>query len=170
VLLLKAKGLRDERVEDWIRRAFGARGVDATSRVRMLGHERSSVEHLRLYNQVDLALDTFPYNGTTTTCEALWMGTPVLTLIGSSHAGRVGASILTRTGLDELVCQSREDYVERATALASDRGRLRALRAGLRERLAASPVMDARRLAQELEGAFAVAWRDYCEGCESNAA
>jgi protein O-GlcNAc transferase len=161
-LFLKAKGLRDERIQERIRAVFRARGVDAEARVTMVGHERSNADHLRLYHRVDLALDTFPYNGTTTTCEALWMGTPVVALAGASHAGRVGASLLSRIGLDELVCSSPQTYVDTAVALGNDPGRLKILRTGLRERLLASPLMDAKRLAVGLEAAYAQAWRAYC--------
>jgi protein O-GlcNAc transferase len=162
-LLLKAVGLRDERVQERIRETLRARGLDSEKRIVMLGHEPSSSEHLRLYNRVDLALDTFPYNGTTTTCEAIWMGTPVLTIMGRSHAGRVGASLLGHIGLSALVSADREAYVEAAVALGQDRDKLKALRAGLRERLIASPLMDGRRLAGGLEAAYADAWHAYCE-------
>lgn len=163
VLLLKAKGLRDERIQQRIWQVFRASGLDAEKRVRMMGQERVDVDHLKLYNRVDIALDTFPYNGTTTTCEALWMGTPVVALAGASHAGRVGASLLSRIGLDELVCSSPQTYVDTAVALGNDPGRLKILRTGLRERLLASPLMDAKRLAEGLEAAYAQAWRAYCE-------
>jgi predicted O-linked N-acetylglucosamine transferase (SPINDLY family) len=162
-LLMKAKGLRDEGTQERIRAVFRARGIDADARVTMLNHERSKGQHLRLYKRVDLALDTFPYNGTTTTCEALWMGAPVVALTGGSHAGRVGASLLSRVGLDELVCPTLQAYVETAVALGNDRDRLKSLRSGLRERLLASPIMNAKRLATELEAAYAQAWRSYCE-------
>jgi protein O-GlcNAc transferase len=170
VLLLKAKGLKDDRVQARIRDVFRARGLDADERVVMLGLEHSSVEHLGLYNRVDLALDTFPYNGTTTTCEALWMGTPVLTLMGRNHAGRVGASLLARIGLDDLVCENREAYVEQAMTLARERSKLKVLRTGLRERLVSSPLMDGRRVANELESAFARVWRDFCQGAGGTSA
>jgi protein O-GlcNAc transferase len=162
-LFLKAKGLRDERIQERIRAVLRARGVDAETRVTMVGHERSNAEHLRLYHRVDVALDTFPYNGTTTTCEALWMGVPVVALAGACHAGRVGASLLSRVGLDELVCPSPQAYIDTAVALGKDPGRLEALRTGLRERLLASPLMDGKRLAAGLEAAYAQAWRAYCE-------
>lgn len=161
-MLLKARGLKDEKVQERVLRAFVARGVDGENRVRMMGHEQSAAEHLKLYGRIDIALDTFPYNGTTTTCEALWMGTPVLTLEGASHAGRVGSSLLTRTGLAELVAKSQSDYIEKAVALATDLEGLAALRSGLRERFAASPVMDANRLARGLETAYQDAWRRFC--------
>jgi len=160
-LLLKAKGLRSEKVQARILAAFASRGVEG-GRVQLLAQERSPLAHLALYNQMDIALDTFPYNGTTTTCEALWMGTPVVTFTGRSHAGRVGSSILQRTGLGELVAQDREGYIHTAVALGRDRSRLAQVRAGLRERFQASPVMDAGRLAREMEGAYRQMWQDYC--------
>jgi predicted O-linked N-acetylglucosamine transferase (SPINDLY family) len=159
VLLLKARGLRDDRIQERILSRFAAQGLDAKSRVEMLGHERSGLDHMRLYHRVDLALDTFPYNGTTTTLEALWMGTPVVTLLGKVHAGRVGASILSRVGLGELVCGSRESYVDTAIGLAMDLPRLARVRDGLRSRLLDSPLMDAQRLARHLEAAYAQALR-----------
>lgn len=77
--------------------------------------------HLAAYNQVDVALDTFPYNGTTTTCEALWMGVPVVSLIGNSHAARVGLSLLSAIGHAEWATENEENYIEKAVALAQDR-------------------------------------------------
>ncbi len=161
-ILLKARGLRDEKVKARILAAFAARGVDGENRVRLMGHERLAEDHMLLYNQMDLALDTFPYNGTTTTCEALWMGTPVLSFEGTSHAGRVGASLLTHAGLDELVAKDRNGYIDKAVALGNDRGALAKLRSGLRERFASSPVMDASRLARGLEKAYREAWQMHC--------
>jgi protein O-GlcNAc transferase len=162
-VFLKARGLRDDRVKERILAAFSARGVVGENRVRLMGHERSSLNHLNLYKQMDLALDTFPYNGTTTTCEALWMGTPVVTFAGNSHAGRVGASLLTHAGLPQLVARDRKDYIDRAVELGKDWDVLTELRSGLRERFARSPVMDPVRLARGLESAYRDAWKAYCE-------
>jgi predicted O-linked N-acetylglucosamine transferase (SPINDLY family) len=164
-ILLKAKGLRDERVKERILGAFEAHGGIATERVCLMGHERSGVKHLELYGEIDLALDTFPYNGTTTTCEAMWMGVPVLTLEGRCHAGRVGASLLSTVGLTELVASDRFDYIEKAVAWAANRAGLAELHASLRERLKSSPLMDGRRLARNLETAYRAAWRVYCRNC-----
>jgi protein O-GlcNAc transferase len=157
-ILIKAKGLRDDRVKERILGAFAVRGIVGEERVRLLGQERSAIDHLRLYNQMDLALDSFPYNGTTTTCEALWMGTPVVTFAGQAHAGRVGASLLIHGALPELVVRDRASYIELAVVLASDRERLRGLRRGLRERFAASAAMDSSRLARRLEAAYRQSW------------
>jgi predicted O-linked N-acetylglucosamine transferase (SPINDLY family) len=111
-------------------------------------------EHLRTYDEVDIALDTFPYNGTTTTCEALWMGVPVVTYSGDTHAARVGTSILTCAGLRELVGLGIEDYVRIAIDLARDPQRLRALRAGMRQRLLGSPLLNAGRITTDIEAAY----------------
>jgi protein O-GlcNAc transferase len=118
--------------------------------------------HLTLYNRVDIALDPFPYNGTTTTCEALWMGVPVVTLRGDRHAGRVGASLLTQVGSTDLVADSIEAYVETAVALASDPARLAGLRQSLRSRMAASPLCDAPAFARKVEAAYRTMWQRWC--------
>jgi predicted O-linked N-acetylglucosamine transferase (SPINDLY family) len=161
-LLLKARGLRNDQVKERILAACAARGIEGENRIQLMGHERSSLDHLRLYNQMDLALDTFPYNGTTTTCEALWMGTPVLTFEGARHAGRVGASLLTHAGLKELVAEDRQSYIARAVALGRDWDALAKVRSGLREKFASSPVMDASRVARGLEKAYRAAWQAFC--------
>jgi predicted O-linked N-acetylglucosamine transferase (SPINDLY family) len=163
-LLLKAHGLRNEGVKRRILRTLAAHGGIAPERVCFMGHEQSAADHLQRYHEVDLALDTFPYNGTTTTCEALWMGVPVLTLQGRCHAGRVGASLLSRVGLQELVAKDQSDYADKAVAWAGKRDSLGELRSGLRRRLLASPLMDAGPLTRGLEAAFREAWRAYCRG------
>lgn len=116
--------------------------------------EPSLTDHLRDYHQVDIALDTFPYNGTTTTCEALWMGVPVITLAGATHVSRVGLSLLTNVGVPDLAAASLEQYVHRAVSLAHDLPRLRELHAGLRDRLQQSPVMNAPQFARDMEAAY----------------
>jgi predicted O-linked N-acetylglucosamine transferase (SPINDLY family) len=161
-LLLKAHGLRNEGAKRRVLKALAAHGGIGEERVCLMGHEPSVADHLQRYNEIDLALDTFPYNGTTTTCEALWMGVPVITVQGRCHAGRVGASLLSRIGLQDFVANDQSEYVEMAVAWAGRQERLAELRSRLRERLVASPVMDARRLARGLEVAFREAWRIYC--------
>jgi predicted O-linked N-acetylglucosamine transferase (SPINDLY family) len=161
-ILIKARGLRDERIKERMLMAFANRCAIGGERVCLMEHERSIADHLRMYNKVDLALDTFPYNGTTTTCEAMWMGVPVVTLEGRCHAGRVGASLLTRVGLEGWVARDRADYIERAVSWAGNTAGLVELRMGLRERLRASPLMDAKRVALSLEVVYREAWRTYC--------
>ena len=116
--------------------------------------------HLGHYDEVDIALDTFPYNGTTTTCEALWMGVPVITLAGDAHMSRVGASILRAVGLANLVAESDTQYAQIALALAQDRSRRVALRAGMRDRLRASPLLDHAGFTRQLEQHYWQAWCD----------
>ena len=120
------------------------------------------VEAARLYTEVDVGLDPFPYNGTTTTCEALWMGVPVVALRGRAHRARVGASLLERIGCAELVAASTDDYVRIAAGLARDQGRLAALRSGLRARMAASPLANAALITGDIEDAFREMWRRWC--------
>ena len=107
-----------------------------------------------LFRSSQVALDTFPYNGTTTTCEALWMGVPVVTLSGTRHASRTGASILANCGLSDLIATDGDGYLEIACRVAGDRERLRGFREGARERLMRSPLLDAAGITRELEAAL----------------
>ena len=104
-LILKAKGFGDRETKDCVAGVFTEKGIDS-GRIELLAHETSFSGHLGLYNRIDIALDPFPYNGTTTTCEALWMGVPVITLAGNTHASRVGMSLLTNIGLPEFVADN----------------------------------------------------------------
>jgi protein O-GlcNAc transferase len=134
---------------------FAAHGV-ARERVRCMPKCRLLTDHYALYGEVDIALDPWPYNGTTTSCEAMWMGLPVVALKGEEgrHAARVSASLLHAVGLRDLVAESPDDYVRIAAALAADHARLFELRTGLRPRLRASPLMDARATAAGLEAIY----------------
>lgn len=136
-------------------------GVSA-DRVELLPYADSAREHLDLYRRLDIALDAFPYHGTTTTCEALWQGVPTVSLAGDRHASRVGASILTSVGLPELIADSPEGFVRIAAELAGDTERLRTLRATMRRRMAASPLMDAASHALALEREIRALWRAAC--------
>jgi predicted O-linked N-acetylglucosamine transferase (SPINDLY family) len=116
-----------------------------------------------MYNEMDIALDTFPYNGTTTTCDALWMGVPVIALAGQTHVSRVGVSLLSNIGLSETIAATTDEYISLAVALARDRDRLKTLRLGLRERMKTSPLMDADKFARDVEAAYRQMWRTWCE-------
>ena len=131
-----------------------------------MGHVQSPFEHLALYNRMDIGLDTFPYNGATTTCEAIWMGVPVITLAGQTHVSRLGASILSSVGLPELIAESSEDYLKKGVQLAGDPGRLRALRNNLRARMARSPLMDANGFTRSLEAAYRKMWQRWCSSAQ----
>jgi protein O-GlcNAc transferase len=161
-LLLKGKPFADAGTRALFLARLGERGV-AAERVELVASMPSIAAHLALYHRVDIALDPFPYNGTTTTCEALWMGVPVVTLRGDRHAGRVGASLLSQIGLTDLIANSVEEYVEIALALAGNPGRLDDLRGALRPRIAASPLCDRRAFARKMEGAFRTMWEAWCE-------
>jgi len=128
----------------------------------VLRHESSEASHLSAYGKIDICLDPFPYNGTTTTCEALIMGVPVVTLKGDRFIAHVGESILRTAGLPHLVAQDRADYVRIAKELASDVNRLAADRATLRDRFMASPMCDAPRFARNFENAIRGMWREWC--------
>jgi len=132
-------------------------GIDP-ARVALLGSVAREA-YLAAHAEVDMILDTFPYPGGTTTCEALWMGVPTLTLAGDTLLSRQGASLLTAAGLKDWVAASGEDYVDKAIALAGDLVKLAALRAGLREQVLASPLFDAPRFAHNLEQALWGMWQ-----------
>ena len=132
---------------------FAAHGV-GPDRLALLPQLPGLSNALAAYGDIDIALDTFPYNGTTTTCEALWMGVPVVALVGGRHAARVGFSLLQVAGLAEFAAATPETYVDLAVGLAADRARLAAYRRELRPRLAASPLCDPGRFASDMEAAF----------------
>ena len=113
-LIIKSRGLGEKSLHERIHQHFASRGVPA-DRLEIRGHEPNVISHLAAYNQMDIALDTFPYHGTTTTCEAIWMGVPVVTLAGQTHVSRVGVSLLSTVGLPELIAQSAEEYVSIAS-------------------------------------------------------
>jgi predicted O-linked N-acetylglucosamine transferase (SPINDLY family) len=139
---------------------FESGGI-ARSRIRFVG-KVPIPEYFRLYNQIDIALDTFPYAGGTTTCDALWMGVPVVTLAGKTAVGRGGVSILTNIGLPELIAHTTEEYTRTAADLSADRPRLTHLRSTLRTRFEQSPLMNAPRFAQNIEAAYRQMWRAWC--------
>ena len=121
-------------------------------------------DYLRHYLGIDLCLDTSPYNGHTTTLDSLWMGVPVVSLSGVTVVSRAGRSMLGNLGLSELATSTEKEFVDTAVALATDLPRLAALRAGLRERMRASPLMDGPRFARGIEEAYRTLWRRWCAG------
>jgi predicted O-linked N-acetylglucosamine transferase (SPINDLY family) len=161
-LLLKTRVLSDEPTRRLTLERFARHGVTA-ERIEMLGGSNSMPEHLASYARVDVALDTFPYHGTTTTCEAMWMGVPVVTLAGKTHASRVGVSLLNAAGLPELIAGDGDAFVRIATEWAGDVARLESTRAGLRERMLASPLCDATNFTRGLEAALRQIWVEWCD-------
>ncbi|MFV3126467.1 tetratricopeptide repeat protein [Niveispirillum sp. KHB5.9] len=159
-LMLKSRSFADPATLARYRGLFRERQI-ADARVDMLPQTPDQGDHLRAYDRLDIALDPFPYNGTTTSCEALWMGVPVVTQLGSHHVARVTGSILHRLGLDELVGADGDAYLDIAAGLAGDLDRLEELRRGLRARMQASPLCDSYRFAGQVEAAFRQMWRDW---------
>jgi predicted O-linked N-acetylglucosamine transferase (SPINDLY family) len=159
-LVLKNWCLDNDRMKTFMLEAFARCGA-TTGQVELWNPNTSNVDHLNCYNSIDIGLDPFPYNGTTTTCDALWMGVPVITLAGVSHVGRVGVSQMSNLGLQELIARDTDHYVDIAVALANDVPRLAALRGAMRARMSASPLMDAPRLTKNLEAAYDNMWSVY---------
>lgn len=152
-LRLKARTLTDDGVRKELKSYFTERGIEE-DRLDFFGHTKKIADHLGSYHSVDIALDSFPYHGTTTTCEAMWMGCPVVTRAGKTHVSRVGVSLLSAVGLQEFITDTREDYIEKAVALAGQTDRLEELRAGMRERIRQSVLMDEKRFVRGFEKAL----------------
>jgi predicted O-linked N-acetylglucosamine transferase (SPINDLY family) len=161
-LILKAKRLGEPETRDRYRALFAAQEI-ASDRLDLVGWRNAPADHLALYRRVDIALDPFPYTGTTTTCEALCMGVPVITLAGTRHASRVGASLLAAVGLGSLVTTSVDDYLARATELAQDTAKRRSIAHDLRLGIAASPLCNGKRFAGEFAAALRGMWARWCE-------
>jgi predicted O-linked N-acetylglucosamine transferase (SPINDLY family) len=148
------------RHRDALRAEFAAGGI-AGDRIEFLGRAPRA-EYFRRYHDLDIGLDPFPYNGHTSTKDALWMGVPVVTLSGRTAVGRGAASILTAAGLPELIARTPDDYVAIAVNLARDRDKLAALRAGLRQRLLGSPLLDRPAFAAAVEAQWRFMWHEWC--------
>jgi predicted O-linked N-acetylglucosamine transferase (SPINDLY family) len=157
-LLLKTFGLQDPALRASLLKRLEMAGVGA-DRVSIAEPLRSLRDHMQAYDEVDIALDTFPYHGTTTTLDALWMGVPVITLAGDRHASRVGVSILSALGLTECLVRTPDQYLAVVHELAADAGKLEQYRTALRERLAGSPLSDGRDFTAKLEDAYLEMWK-----------
>jgi protein O-GlcNAc transferase len=120
-------------------------------------------DYLKEYQHIDIALDTFPYNGHATGLDELWNGVPLVSLVGQTTCGRAGLSILSNVGLSELAAKSEDEFVRTAVELAKDRQRLTGLRANLRERMRQSPLMNGKRHAAELEAIYREIWGKWCD-------
>ena len=162
-LVLKWYGMGEER-PDWVHERFAGLGIDP-KRIEALGFQKNQYA---AYLDIDLTLDPFPANGGTTSCDSLWMGVPVVTLAGETPFSRVGLCHLSNLGLQELVAHTPEDYEAIVLALAHAPERLKRLREGLRERMAASPLVDGRRYTRNLEAAYRTMWRRWCKGEQRN--
>ena len=159
-LHLKAKQLKTGFIWDNIMKAFSTHGI-SEEQVKCLGYTATREEHLKLYNTIDISLDTFPYNGTVTTLEALWMNMPVLTLVGESHAQRVSYSILKNLNLDQLIAFTEEEYVLKAIELAEHPEIIRELKTKMRKNLLASSICNPKVITREMELNFKRIWIEY---------
>lgn len=162
-LLLKGRGFADAPVRARYEERFARCGLPI-ERVDLVERTAGPTEHLALYGEVDIALDTFPYHGTTTTCEALWMGVPVVTLTGEQHMSRVGTSLLSAVGRPEWCAGDEDEYVRIAAKLASDALALAQIRAGLRDELLISPLLDHAGQAARFGRALRDCWETWCAG------
>jgi protein O-GlcNAc transferase len=158
ILILCPEGNHRQRVLDVMRRE----GVNP-DRVELVSH-RPRVQYLKIYNRIDVGLDSFPYNGHSTSLDSLWMGVPVVTLVGKTVVGRAGLSQLNNLGLTELIARTPEEYVRIASELAGDLPRLAELRRTLRPRMEASGLMDAAGFTRGIEAAYREMWRAWCAG------
>lgn len=161
-LVLKTRSLADKATRRFTINSFAEEGV-GEERIELFPIAPSIRSHLDFYNRVDIGLDTFPYNGTTTTCEALWMGVPVITLEGLSHVSRVGVSLLSNVGLHSFIAKTEEEYIEKALHLANDIDRLQMLRRDLRSMIAQSTLCNRERFTSNLEDIFRSIWKTWCE-------
>jgi protein O-GlcNAc transferase len=159
-LILKGKSFHDKATCQYATNMFTQRGI-AAERITLQSWDPSP-KHLDMYNQVDIGLDTFTFNGAATTCEAMWMGVPVITLAGTAYHSRVGVSLLSNVGLPELVAKTSDEYVSIAINLAKDLKRLQSLREHLRDMMKNSPLCDAKRFTINLEMCYRKMWETWC--------
>ena len=160
-IFLKSAGFERAETRERFLRMFESHGV-VPGRITLAGKEASFDAHLFRYHQIDIGLDPFPYNGTTTTFEAMWMGVPTVTLRGDRHATRVGASLLANAGARELIAATEEAYLQIAAELAGDVAGLDSTRSRMRERLESSRLLDATGLARQIESAYRMMWHTWC--------
>ena len=159
-MLLKSAPLENPVLRAELTRRFALQGIGA-ERLLLRGRT-STVEHLKALDSVSLALDPFPCNGGITTMETLWMGVPVVALLGRTTIGRIAAAVLTATGMADWVARDEDEYVRISLEFADDPGYLAMLRADMRRRLAASEAFDGRRYTRAVEDAYRSVWRNWC--------
>eukprot|EP00756_Hemistasia_phaeocysticola_P011154 Hpha_TRINITY_DN15094_c0_g2::TRINITY_DN15094_c0_g2_i1::g.123709::m.123709 len=162
-ILLKSKPFAEKRIRDQTKAMLAEGGCDV-DRVELVGLVPFHYNHLQYYENLDIALDCFPYAGTTTSCEALWMGVPMVTLRGETHATNVGASLMTSIGYPELIGNDVDDYVRIAVELAKNPERMATYRSALRKKMALSPLCDGKRYLRHVEHAYEEMWDAYATG------
>ncbi len=160
--LIKNRSLADENTKKALIQQFNELGI-TENRLILKAHTKSVFDHLSIYHDIDIGLDTFPYNGATTTCEALWMGIPVVTLVGEKHVSRMGLSILSTAGLKKCLANTEQEFIQRCVQLAQNLTDLSTLRQNLRTQLQNSPLMQASIFTQQLESVYRQCWQTWCE-------
>ena len=160
LMVLKWSTADDQAVQDYVRLRFERAGVDP-GRIRLCG-TTSHFDHLSLMSQVDLLLDCFPFNGSRTTTEGLWMGVPTVTLTGPTYVAQVGKALMTSVDLEIFVAHSPAEYVAKACAFASQREALAQIRQSLRQRMLSSSLCDPVRFTREMAQALRQIWRACC--------
>lgn len=161
-LLMKMKSLQDATTRQDLTAHFTSLGI-VPERLILSPFTPTQTEHFRMYQQLDIALDSYPFNGATTTCDTLWMGVPVVTLVGDRHASRTGLSILSTVGLTELIAYTPPEYLNICLKLANHLEYVQHLRATLRQRLQTSPLMDAPAFTRQLETRYRDMWEKWCQ-------
>ena len=161
-LVIKCRPFGEEKTREFMMSNLRSCGIDE-NRVRLLGFIPSNTGHMSTYDVMDVALDPFPYNGTTTSCEALWMGVPFITREGDRHCARVGMSLLQSVGLDDWITYSDEEYVAKAVEIAQDKEGLKALKKSLRDRMIQSPLCDHVGFAKKFGTAMKEMWKEWCD-------
>jgi predicted O-linked N-acetylglucosamine transferase (SPINDLY family) len=135
-------------------------GIDP-SRIEFVDRQPRD-RYLQTFNSIDISLDTFPYNGHTTSLDSFWMGTPVVTLIGQTVVGRAGWSIACNLDVRELAAKTQPEFVQIAASLASNLPKLEAMRSSMRSKMQHSPLMDGKKFTEGLEQAYRGMWRRFC--------
>ena len=158
-LLLKSKLFVDSEISEKLYADFDNLGI-SRERLELRSYVNNYAEHMHVYDEVDIALDTFPYNGTTTTCESLWMGVPVITLTAPNHRSRVSASILERINYGQWIANSNDEYVSKAVVLAHDLTQLADAKKAIRDVMISSDLCNEQKFANAIESTYRSIWRD----------
>ncbi|MBX3379816.1 MAG: tetratricopeptide repeat protein [Phycisphaeraceae bacterium] len=168
-LFLKSMALAMPATRERVWTHLAAKGVER-SRVDLEGETKGKGEHMQMYSRIDVGLDTWPYNGTTTTVEAMYMGVPVVTIAGNSHVSRVGVSLLSNTGLPDLIASDEADYLKKCIQIGQDEARRIELRTKLRSMVTGSVLCDHAGFTRRLEAHYRQSWRDWCARKRANPA
>ncbi len=168
-LFLKAHALGVRAAKDRVLKHLASKGI-AGERVDLMGETKETSDHMGMYSKVDIGLDPWPYNGTTTTVEAMYMGVPVVVREGNSHVSRVGVSLLSNVGLADLIAKDDADYVRLAVELAGNQTRRVELRSKLRAMITSSVLCDHAGFTRRLEAHYRQAWREWCVRKQQNPA